>query len=115
MGTLALAAAAVSIGMSILNPSIPAEILFKVEHAFKMYHSGKCKNIGQFSREKVGDMIDDYIVPTSNLSNQRWMTILEICGTNNDESDGEYGGPSAESLQNSHWALYTPSSPSKED
>ncbi|KAI0000683.1 hypothetical protein BJV74DRAFT_748348, partial [Russula compacta] len=32
-----------------------------VERAFKMYHSGKRKNVGQFSHEKVGDMIDDYM------------------------------------------------------
>ena len=101
--------------MSSLNPSIPAQILFKVERAFKMYHSGERKNVGQFSREKIGDMIDDYMVPASNLSDQRWTTILEICGTNDNESDGKYGGPSAESMQNSHRALYTPSSPSKED
>jgi hypothetical protein len=115
MGALALATAAVSIGMSSLNLSIPAQVLFKVEHAFKMYHSSKHKNVGQFLCKKVGDMINNYMVPASNLSDQRWMTIMEICGTNDDDSNGKYRGPSAESMQNSHQVLYTPSSPSKED
>jgi hypothetical protein len=110
-----MAAAAVSINMCSLHLSIPAQILFKIERAFKMYHSGEHKDVGQFSRDKVGDMIDDYMVPASELSDRRWTTILEKCGSYSNESDDEYAGPSAQSMQNSRRALYTPSSLTKDD
>jgi hypothetical protein len=62
-----MAAAAVSIGTPYLF--FPFQLTcFKVERAFKMYHSGERKNVGQFSHEKVGNMIDDYMVSTSDLS-----------------------------------------------
>jgi hypothetical protein len=31
----------------------------KVERAFKMYSTGECIDPGQFSREKVGNMVAD--------------------------------------------------------
>ncbi|KAF8500796.1 hypothetical protein F5888DRAFT_1801361 [Russula emetica] len=69
-----------------------------MECAFKMYHSGEHKDVGQFSRD-----------------NRRWTTILEKCGTHSDQSDDESAGPNAQSMQNSRRALYTPSSPTKDD
>lgn len=75
-----------------------------------MYHSGEHKDVGQFSRDKVGEMIDDYMVPASELSDRRWTMILEKCGAHGNESDDdEYAGPSAQSMHSSRRALYTPS------
>jgi len=80
-----------------------------------MYHSGERKDVGQFSREKVGDMIDDYMVSASELSERRWTRIFEKCGAHGDDSEDEYAAPSAYTMQNSRRALYTPSSPTMED
>ncbi|KAH9992963.1 hypothetical protein BJV74DRAFT_713691, partial [Russula compacta] len=39
-----------------------------VECAFRMYDSGERRDVGQFSQEKVGEMVDDYIFNAKKFS-----------------------------------------------
>jgi hypothetical protein len=80
-----------------------------------MYHSGERKDVGQFSREKVGEMIDDYVVPLSKFSDRRWTKIMDACGVYGIERENESFLPAAQSMQNKRRTLYNPSSPAKEE
>ena len=80
-----------------------------------MYHTGEWREVGQFSREKVGEMIDDYVVPLSKFSDRRWAKIMDACGACGDSSDGEHILPTAQSMQDKRRMLYIRSSPMQED
>lgn len=92
-----------------------SKLLFQVERAFKMYHSGECVDVGQFSCEKVSEIIDDYVVSLSKFSDRRWTKILDICGAHSNSSEDEPPSPGAQSMQNKRRTLYIPSSPTNED
>jgi len=40
---------------------------------------------GQFSREKVGSIVDDYLANTGRLSSRHWERIMKVCGVFSDE------------------------------
>jgi hypothetical protein len=45
-----------------------------------MYHSGSRNNVGQFLREIVGDIVDDYVANAKIMSPRRWAQLLRRCG-----------------------------------
>ncbi|KII86161.1 hypothetical protein PLICRDRAFT_143741 [Plicaturopsis crispa FD-325 SS-3] len=82
-----------------------------IERAFTMYHTGKQVPLGQFSRDKTQDLVNDYMVSIQKLSDRRWSSILEKCGQ-------AVGPPKtiAPALQHTRRNLYVPpSSPIAED
>jgi hypothetical protein len=80
-----------------------------------MYASGKCVSVGKFSREKVGEMVNDYVANAARLSDRRWKRLIEMCGAVNESIEDTYPPPSAPSMKNKRRALYSCSSPMSED
>jgi hypothetical protein len=78
-----------------------------------MYHSGERVDVGQFSREMVGSMIEEYAENAEAMSERRWSKILGICGIHNTPVDRPI--PSAPSMQQKRRHLYIPSSPNSEE
>jgi hypothetical protein len=81
-----------------------------------MYASGVRANVGKFSQEKVGEMVDDYVANATRLSDRRWRRIIGVCGAES-ENDGnaQHPPPSTPSMQNKRRVLYFASSPMRED
>jgi hypothetical protein len=50
-----------------------------------MYKSGVPTDVGQFSHDKVGTLVDDYLVNTAKLTSCRWEHLMETCGVSNEE------------------------------
>ncbi|KAH9959509.1 hypothetical protein BGW80DRAFT_1256435 [Lactifluus volemus] len=80
-----------------------------VERAFLMYKTGKQEDIGNYTREKMGGMIDDYIVSAEGLSKRRWMRILESCGAQFQQDQDIH--VEAPSMERKRQILHEPSSP----
>jgi hypothetical protein len=78
-----------------------------------MYRTGERLDIGQFSRELVGEMIDDYVHCATIMSQRRWANLMDICGARDPEDRQPIPGSS--SMQQRRRTLYVPSSPAKED
>jgi hypothetical protein len=75
-----------------------------------MYHSGERIDVGQFSRELVGDIIDDYMTNATIMSKRRWAKLLDICGAQGSTKEG-HPIPGSSSMQQKRRKLYVPSSP----
>jgi hypothetical protein len=74
-----------------------------------MYKTGRQEDIGNYTREKMGGMIDDYIVSAGGLSKRCWMRILESCGAQfQQDQDIRVDAPSMERKRR---ILHEPSSP----
>jgi hypothetical protein len=74
-----------------------------------MYQSGVSVDVGQFSRDKVGTLVDDYLVNTGKLSPRR-EHIMDTCGVSSEELN-----PPLNTLvmQQDRRNLYVPSSPAQ--
>jgi len=77
-----------------------------------MHHTGKHVNVGQFLRELVGEMVDDYVANAEAMSEWCWATMMDLCGTQGTEDHPILG---SSSMQQKHCMLYVPSSPAKEE
>jgi hypothetical protein len=86
-------------------------MLFQIERGFKMYHTGEYLNAGQFSRELVGEMVDDYVANATIMSNRRWTKLIKICGGQGPKTEDRI--PVSSSMQTKRRTLYVLSSPSK--
>ena len=75
-----------------------------------MYHTGECVNTGQFSRELVGEMIDDYMAKAEIMSDRRWGKLIKICGGQGSASRPE----DTSSMRQKRRNLYICSSPMEE-
>ncbi|KAH9965081.1 hypothetical protein BJV74DRAFT_745813, partial [Russula compacta] len=51
-----------------------------IERGFRMYHSSERVDVGQFSWELVGQMIEDYANNMTIMSQQRWANLMDIFG-----------------------------------
>jgi hypothetical protein len=73
-----------------------------------MFRTGSLVDSGQFSREKVAHIVDDYSASTRALSSHHWDCIMESCGVLDEEVN-----PPLDTLvmQEDRRNLYTPSSP----
>ena len=80
-----------------------------------MYHSGERVDVGQFSRELVGDMIDDYVANATIMSKRRWTKLMDTCGAQGTAEDSHHPIPGSSSMQQKRRTLYVPSSPMKEE
>jgi hypothetical protein len=74
-----------------------------------MYTTGERVYIGPFSREKVGNMVEDYITNIKDLTENRWRKVMESCGAQG-EQDCE-AATNTSLMENKRRALYVPSSP----
>ena len=109
--TGALAMAAAGVRTPALLVFWPDSLLsFQIERAFKMYHTGERVNVGQFSREMVGHMIDDYGANAKALSDRRWSKIMEIVGQAQNVVKDQRPSPNAASMQQKRRILYIASS-----
>ena len=90
--------------------------ILQVERAFLLFITGERAergSIGNFSREKVGYLVDDYIQNAKIFSNRRWRSIEESCGL---KVQQEQPVPLNTSLmQDKRRTLYEPSSPLNSD
>jgi hypothetical protein len=77
-----------------------------------MYHSGEHVDVGQFSRELVGEMVDDYVANATIMSERRWAKLMDNCGALGPED--HHPIPSSSSMQQKRRTLYVPSSPAKD-
>ena len=75
-----------------------------------MYKSGVPSDVGQFSRDKVGTLIDDYLVNTAKLTSRRWEHLMETCGVSNEELNPPLN---TSAMQQDRRNLYVPSSPAQ--
>ena len=74
-----------------------------------MYTTSERIDIGNFSREKVSDMVDDYITSIKKLTKNRWNQIMESCGA---QGKQDCKAPTNTPLmENKCRVLYVPSSP----
>ena len=78
-----------------------------------MYHSGERVNVGQFSHEMVGHMIEDYGANVKALSERRWLRIMDIIGIAQITED--LPRPNVSSMQQKRHTLYVASSPPAEE
>jgi hypothetical protein len=78
-----------------------------------MYHSGERVNVGQFSREMVGHMIEDYGANAKALSARRWSRIVDVIGIAQMTEDPPR--PDASTMQQKRRTLYVASSPPAEE
>jgi hypothetical protein len=83
-----------------------------------MYITGEPVDMGHFSREIVGNKVDDYIVNTKKLSERQWKSILGSCGAHavaawKGDQDGEISmtNTGTSSMEKRRRVLYIPSSP----
>jgi hypothetical protein len=74
-----------------------------------MYHTGEQVDIGPFSREKFGGMVEDYIKNIKDLTENRWRKIMESCGAQG-EQDREVP-TNTFLMEKKRRVLYIPSSP----
>lgn len=76
-----------------------------------MHLTGVCVDAGQFSREKVGQLVDDYAANTQRLSKRRWIQIEASCGI---VAESEHKPTvNMKVMQQQRRTLYIPSSPVK--
>jgi hypothetical protein len=75
-----------------------------------MYKSGVPTDVGQFSRDKVGTLVDDYLANTTKLSSRRWERLMKICGVSNKELNPPLD---TSAMQQDRRNLYVPSSPAQ--
>jgi hypothetical protein len=57
--------------------------ILQAECAFLLYTTGECakiSSIGNFSHEKVGHIVNNYVTNAKRLSNHCWQSIEESCG-----------------------------------
>lgn len=111
-GAYAMAAAGVCVDLFLMFFS-SSHMSFQIELAFGMYHTGECVDVGQFSRELVGEIIDDYAHNAAIMSQRRWANLMDICGAPDPEDRQPIPGSS--SMQQRRRTLYVPSSPAKEE
>jgi len=76
--------------------------------------TGKRTNVGQFSFNRVGTIVDDYVTNLQKFSDRRWSRIMESCGAQiqQEETTLHLNTPS---MSQSRRQLYVPSSPMKEE
>jgi hypothetical protein len=74
-----------------------------------MYTTGERVDIGNFSREKVSDIVDDYVTSIKKLTKNRWQLIIASCGAQ-DEQDREVP-INTPLMEQKRRVLYVPSSP----
>jgi hypothetical protein len=74
-----------------------------------MNTTGVRVNKGQFSRDVVGALVEDYVYNATVLSERRWKIIKTLCGAHTMEQK-----PDVYSIPVNRRALYVPSSPVKE-
>jgi hypothetical protein len=114
VGAVGMAAAVVSSQLFILF--MRWTDILQVERAFLLFITGEraeISSIGNFSREKVGHMVDDYVENAKKLSDCRWGLIEESCGLKiQQEQPALLNGPQ---MQEKRRALYMPSSPMNSD
>jgi hypothetical protein len=75
-----------------------------------MYHTGECVNTGQFSRELVGEMIDNYMANAKIMSDCHWGKLIKICSGQGSASRPE----DTSSMHQKRCNLYIRSSPMEE-
>jgi len=75
-----------------------------------MYQTGLCVDVGQFSRQKVGSLVDDYMANTRQLSPKRWKLIMKSCGASSEDLNPPL---TTVATQQNRRSLYIPSSPAK--
>jgi hypothetical protein len=91
-------------------------ILFQIERAFSMFEkTGKHTDVGQFSFERVGTVVDDYVTNSQKFSDRRWSRIMESCGAQVQQEEATSFSLNAPSMSQSRRQLYVPSSPVKEE
>jgi hypothetical protein len=73
-----------------------------------MYKTGVLVEGGQFSREKVGGIVGDYLNNTRVLSSHRWKCIMKNCGVSHEELNPPIDTPV---MRDDRRNLYAPSSP----
>lgn len=76
-----------------------------------MYTTGSRVDHGQFSRDMVGTTVGDYAYTATQLSNQRWNNIKNLCDDGREKPDSDL---KAHMVQLNRRALYERSSPTKE-
>jgi len=75
-----------------------------------MYQTGLCVDLGQFSRDRVASLVDDYMANTRKLSPKRWKRIMKSCGASGEDLNPPL--TTVATQQNRH-SLYIPSSPAE--
>ena len=91
-------------------------ILFQIERAFSMFEkTGKRDDVGQFSFERVGTVVDDYVTNSQKFSDRCWSRIMESCGAQVHQEEATSFSLNAPSMSQSRRQLYVPSSPMKEE
>ena len=75
-----------------------------------MYQTGLCIDVGQFLREKVTSLVDDYMANTRKLSTKRWKLIMKSCGVSGEDLNPPL---TTVATQQNRRSLYIPSSPTK--
>jgi hypothetical protein len=79
-----------------------------------MHHSGERVDVGQFSRELVGDIVDDYMANAMILSKRRWAKLLKICSAQDPTKESRVTIPGS-SMHDKRRNLYVRSSPVESD
>jgi len=77
--------------------------------------TGERTDVGQFSFERVGTIVDDYVTNSQKFSDRRWSRIMESCGAQIQREEAPPFNPNAPSMSQSRRQLYVPSSPVKEE
>jgi hypothetical protein len=75
-----------------------------------MYQTGLCVDISQFSRDKVGSLVDDYMANTRKLSPKRWELIMKSCRASSEDLNPPL---TTVTMQQNRRSLYILSSPVK--
>ena len=75
-----------------------------------MYKSGVPTDVGQFSREKVGTLVNDYLANTAKLTSRCWEHLMETCRVSNEELNPPLD---TSVMQQDRRNLYVPSSPAQ--
>jgi hypothetical protein len=74
-----------------------------------MYHTGEYVDVGQFSQEMVGQIVDDYGANAEALSERRWLKLLRNVSTAQ-KAETPRPIPNALSMQQRRRTLYVLSS-----
>lgn len=79
-----------------------------------MYITGERVNVGQFSREMVGGMIEDYVTNAKEISPRRWAQIMRAIGAVQ-TPEADRPTPNAPTMAQKRRVLYVRSSPAPEN